>query len=67
MHLRQPGFTHSACGPFTENKEKIQRFTETGKKRYIYRKELDRVCFQHYMVYGNFKDLLRKTAFYSIT
>ena len=21
MHLRQPGFTYSACGPFTKNKE----------------------------------------------
>ena len=24
MHLRQPGFTYSACGPFTKNKEKIK-------------------------------------------
>ena len=23
MHLRQPGFTSSACGPFTKNKERI--------------------------------------------
>ena len=23
MHLKQPGFTYSACGPFTKNKEKI--------------------------------------------
>ena len=22
MHLKQPGFTYSACGPFTKNKEK---------------------------------------------
>ena len=21
MHLKQPGFTYCACGPFTENKE----------------------------------------------
>ena len=21
VHLRQPGFTYSACGPFTKNKE----------------------------------------------
>ena len=26
MHLRQPGFTYSACGPFTKNKEIIQKF-----------------------------------------
>ena len=24
MHLRQPGFTYSACGPFTKSKERIQ-------------------------------------------
>ena len=24
MHLKQPGFTYSACGPFTKNKERIQ-------------------------------------------
>ena len=29
MHFRQPGFTYSACGPFTENKEIIQKFKET--------------------------------------
>ena len=29
MHLRQPGFIYSACGPFTKNKEKIQKFKET--------------------------------------
>ena len=22
MHLKQPGFTYSACGPFTKNKER---------------------------------------------
>ena len=29
MHLRQPGFTYSACGPFTKSKERIQKFKET--------------------------------------
>ena len=24
MHLKQPGFTYIACGPFTKNKERIQ-------------------------------------------
>ena len=36
MHLRQPGFTYSDCGPFTKNKERIQNFKETGDPRYIY-------------------------------
>ena len=26
MHLKQPGFIYSACGPFTKNKERIQKF-----------------------------------------
>ena len=30
MHLRQPEFTYSACGPFTKNKERIKKFKETG-------------------------------------
>ena len=30
MHLRQPAFTYNACGPFTKNKERIQKFKETG-------------------------------------
>ena len=29
MNLRQPGFMYSACGPFTKNKEKIQKLKET--------------------------------------
>ena len=35
MHLKQPGFTYSACGPFTKNKEWIQKFKETGYKLYL--------------------------------
>ena len=39
MHLRQPGFTYSACGPFTKNRERIQKFKERGDSRYIYQKD----------------------------
>ena len=45
MHLRQSGFTYSACGPFTKNKKRIQKFKETGDLRYIYRDKLDKTCF----------------------
>ena len=62
MHLKHPGFTHSACGPFTKNKERIQKFTETGDTSYIYKNELDKAYFQHDMAYGDFKDLARRTA-----
>ena len=62
MHLRQPGLTYIACGPFTKNKERIQTFKETGDLQYIYQNELDKACFQHDMTYGDFKDLTRRTA-----
>ena len=61
MHLKQRGFTYSACGPFTKNKEIIQKFKETGDTNYIYKNELDKACFQHDMAYGDFKDLARRT------
>ena len=48
MHLRQPGFTYSACETFT--------------KKYIYKNELHKACFQHDMVYGDFNDLTSRTA-----
>ena len=37
MHLIQPRFTHSACGPFTRNKERIQKFKEMGDTKHIYK------------------------------
>ena len=51
MHLKQPGFTYNACGPFAKNKERIQKFKETGDKSYIYKNELDKACFQHDMAF----------------
>ena len=61
MHLRQPGFTCSACGPFTKHKERIKKFEQTGDTRYIYRNELDKACFQHDAAYADNKDLLNRT------
>ena len=62
MHLKQPGFTYSACGPYTKKKERIQKFKETGDSRYSYGKELDKACFQHDLAYGDFKDLTKRTT-----
>ena len=45
-----------------KNKERIQKFKETGDTKYIYKNELDKACFQHDMAYGDFKDLARRTA-----
>ena len=62
MHLKQPRFTYSACGPFTKSKERIQKLKETGNTNLIYKNELDKACFQNDMAYGDFKDLAKRTA-----
>ena len=61
MHLKQPGFTYSAFGLFTKNKERIKRFMETGNTDFVYRNELDKAYFQHDMSYGKSKDLEKTT------
>ena len=62
MHLRQPGFTYSACGPSTKNKERIQKFKETGDTSCIYKNEFDKACLQYNMADRDFKDLAKRTA-----
>ena len=52
MHLKQPGFTYSACGPFPKNKKRIEKFMQTGNTYFIYKNELDKACFQHDTAYG---------------
>ena len=63
MHLKQPAFSHSACRPFTKNKQRIQKFIQAGDTNYIYKNELDKACFQHdsNMTYGKCKDLEKRT------
>ena len=61
IHLKQLGFTYSACGPFTKNKEGIEKFMQTGNTNFIYKNELDKACFQHDMAYGKSKDLTKRT------
>ena len=61
MHLKQPNFTYSACGPFTKNKERIEKFMQTGNSDFISRNKLDKPCFQHDMAYGKTKGLVKRT------
>ena len=61
IHLKQPRFVYSACGPFTRHKERIKKFKQTGDTRYIYRNELDKACFQHDSAYADHKDLINRT------
>ena len=53
FHLRKPGFTYSACGPFTKHRERIQKFRETGNLKHIYKNERDKSCFAHDFVYSD--------------
>ena len=59
MHLKQPGFTYSACGPFTRNKRRTEKFIQARNTDFIYRNELDKACFQHNMGYSKSKDLAK--------
>ena len=61
MHLKQPGFTYSACGPFPRNKERIEKFMQTGNADFIYRNELHKACLQHDMAYSKSKNLTKRT------
>ena len=61
LHLKRLGFTYSACGPFTKIKERIQKFMKTRDIDYSYKNDLDKVCFQHNMPYGEYKNLTKRT------
>ena len=45
-----------------KTKKEFKKILKTGDTSYIYKNELDKVCFQHDMAYGDFKYLARRTA-----
>ena len=45
IHLKQPGFAYSACGPFTKTKERIKKFMQTGDTNFVYKNELIKLVF----------------------
>ena len=61
LDLKQPGFTYSACGPFTKHLERIQKFRETVNLKHLYRNELNEACSAHDAVYSDNNDLAKKT------
>ena len=67
IHLRQPQFTYSACGPFTKHEQRIQKFKETGDANYVYKNELDKACFVHDAAYSDSKDLTKRTVAHKIS
>ena len=53
MHLRQPGFTYSACGPLIRNKQRIEKFLQRSDANYLYKNEMDKASFQHDVLMTN--------------
>ena len=61
MDLKQPGLTYSACGPFTKNKDRIEKSMQTGYTDFIYKNQLDKAFFRLELAYGKTKDLVKRT------
>ena len=62
MNLKEPGFTHRACEPFTKPRERTQKIRETSNLKHLYRNELDKACCAHYISYSDCKYLAKTTA-----
>ena len=61
MYLKQSGFTYSAYGPFTKNKERLEKFMQTRNTNFIDKDEIDKACFEPDMANGKSKDLVKRT------
>ena len=63
MHLKQPGLLQLIMLVVysQKNKERTEKFMQTGNTDFIYKNELDKACFQHNMAYGKSKDLAKRT------
>ena len=61
VHLKQPGYTYSACWPFTKHCERIKKFRGTAVLKHSYRNELDKACLAHDAAYSDSKDLAKRT------
>ena len=45
IHLKQPDFIYSVCGPFTKIKERIEKFIQTGNTDFIDKMNLIQIVF----------------------
>ena len=62
IHLRQPQFTYSACGPFTKHEQRIQKLKKTSDTNHVYKNELDKACFVHDAACSDSKDVTKRTV-----
>ena len=61
MHLKKPGFTYSACGPFTKHCDRIKKFREASNLKHLCKNQLDKVCFALDAAYFDSKDTSKTT------
>ena len=61
LHLKQPGFTYSTCGPITKHCERIQKFRETDNLRHLHGNKVDKTCFAYNAPHSDSKDLAKRT------
>ena len=66
LHLKHPDLTNSACGPFIKNKERIQKFRQTGNTNHIFKNDLEKACFQHDLPHGKYKNLTEITQSHNV-
>ena len=62
LHLKQPEFTYSACGPFTKQCKRTRKLRESGKLKHLYRNNFDKGCFAHDPAHSDGKDLAKRTV-----
>ena len=56
LYLRKPGFTYSACGPFTKYCEQISKFRQADNLKHLHRNKLAKACCVHDAAYPDSKD-----------
>ena len=55
MLLKQPSFNYSACGPFTKNKQRIEKFTQMEIQILFIKMNLMRLVFNMIWLMANQK------------
>ena len=66
LHLKQPEFIYSDCGPFTKNRKRIQKFKETEKQIIFRKMNKIKLVFNMIWLRGIFKDLARRISKHEI-
>ena len=66
LHLKQLGFTYSACRPLTKHRERIRKFRERGNLKHLYRNKLDNARLVHDAIYSRSKLLVRRATVFQI-